>query len=172
MILIKVNVFELEKITNNLIKITSDTDELLNRLKSISSEMQNDVELSTYIQSKKLIDSVLVATDAINRGNDIAQTLKNVMLSVASDYKETEKMNIDALNRMIIVMDAVSSRYNASVTSYNIPHIEHTDLLASQNKVQQLVTDNAEEMQITNIAVITKVVQEEYEVKSVKDMDT
>lgn len=168
--MIRVDIAEIEKLTDILVKIASDSDEVLSRLRQVSNEMLNDVELSSYPQSAIALEAISGALDALNRGNDTLQSLKNTMLPIASIYQENEQKNKDALNRMAALMGSMSVGYNAAIVSDNIAHVEHSDSLTSQSKVQQLVADSVEEMQVTNIAAVTKTVREEYEISSVEEL--
>lgn len=167
--MIKVNIAEIEKITDILVKAASGSDEALSRLRHVSAEMHNDLELPLYTQTDILLEAISTATEALNRGNDTLQSLKNTVLPIANVYRETEQKNKNELSRMLTTMESISVGYNAAITSENIPSIEHTDAIVLQNKVQQLVADSYEEMQVTNIASLTKTVSEEYEVKIVED---
>lgn len=168
--MIKVNIAEIEQITDTLVKAASNSEEVFNRLRLILSEMQDDFELSAYPQTPFVLESVSMAQSALNRGNDTLQSLRNVMQSVADHYQETELKNKAALNRMAATMDRVSVGYHAAVVSDSIAHMEHDDTIVFQNKIQQLVAQSSEEMQLTNIAAITKTVQEEYEIIKIEDL--
>lgn len=167
--MIRVDIAEIEKLTDVLARVASDTDEVLNRLRQISNEMYNDVELPTYPQSAIALEAVSGAVDALNRGNDTLQSLRSAVLPIASTYQETEKKNRDALSRMYAMMDSMGTSYNAAIISDSIVHVEHTDDVAIQGDVQRLVADSVEEMQVANIAAVTKAVKEEYDILKVED---
>lgn len=168
--MIRVDVAEIEKITDILVKLASDSDEVLSRLRQVSNEMYNDIELPAYPQSSVALEAISTAIDALNRANDSVQSLKNTVLPIASIYQENEQKNKDALNRMSALMDNASTGFNAAVVSNGIAHVEHTDSIISQSKVQQLVADSVEEIKVANIAAISKTVSEEYEISAIKDL--
>lgn len=168
--MISVDIAEIEKLTDILVRIASDSDEVLSRLRQVSNEMYNDVELPAYQQSTIALEAISGAIDALNRGNDTLQSLKNTMLPIAGTYQENEQKNKDALNRMVMRMDSVSAGYNTAIVSDSIAHVEHNDNIASQGRVQQLVADSVEEMQVTNIAAVTKTVREEYEISKIEEL--
>lgn len=168
--MIKVDLAEIELLTDLLVKMASDTEESLNKLRQISNEMYNDIELPAYPQTPVALEAVSVAIESLNRGNDTLQSLRNAILPVVSKYQENEKRCSDALMRMTATMDAASVGFNAAVSSTGIIPVEHTDGIVSQEKVQQLVSDSVQEMQITNIAAVSKAVKEEYEVSNVVDL--
>lgn len=168
--MIKVDIAEIEKLTDVLVKIASDSDEVLSKLRQVFNEMHNDIELPSYPQSAIAQEMLSEAINSLNRGNDTLQYLKSTILPIASIYQETEKKNKNALNRMTALMDGVSVGYNEAVVFDSIAYVEHSDSITSQRKVQQLVADSVGEMQATNIAAISKTVSEEYEISAVKDL--
>ena len=166
--MIKVSISEIEKLTDILVRTASSSDEALSRLRFLSAEMHNDIELPLYTQTDILLEAVSMAIETLNRGNDTIQSLKNTVLPIANIYRETEQKNKNELSRMMTTMESLSVGYNAAIASESIPSIEHTDSIVLQNKVQQLVADSYEEMQVTNIASLTKTVSDEYEVKNIE----
>ena len=107
---------------------------------------------------------------ALNKGNDMLQSLKNVMLPVANAYQETERRNEESLKRMTVIMDNMSVGFNAAIVSDGMSYVEQTDLGMAQREVQRLVADNIVELQAANIAVITKNIKEEYQVVKIEDL--
>ena len=168
--MIKVNIAEIEKLTEILVKLASDSDEALSRLRLVSNEMNNDVELPLYPQASVTLEAILTAINSLTRANDTIQSLKNIVLPIAGIYQETEQKNKDALERMLTLMENANVDYNAAIVSDGIAHVEHADNVISQAQVQQLVADSVEEMQVTNIAAISKTLKEEYEISAVKDL--
>lgn len=168
--MIRVDIAEIEILTDLLVKMASDTEEALSKLRQISNEMHNDVELPSYPQTPVTLETVSVAIDSLNRGNDTLQTLKNAMLPVATTYQENEQKSKNALARMTAIMDTAAVGFSAAVSPSGITPVEHTDNAISQGKVEQLVAESVMEMQVTNIAAVSKAVKEEYEVSTVADL--
>lgn len=170
--MITIDIAQIEVLIDLLVKSASDADEVLSRLRSVATEIQNDVELPLYAQADVVLESVALAIQALNRGTDTLLSLKGTMMPVADIYRENEKNNKDALSRMTAYIDSVKTGFSAAISTYTIPQAEHSDSVSSQSKVQQLVADSVSEMQATNIAAITKVVKEEYEAKTIKSLET
>ena len=168
--MIKVDLSEIELLSDLLVRTASDTEEALGKLRQVSREMQEDVELSTYLQAPMALESISGAIAALNRGNDTLQSLKNVLLSVEDTYQETEKKAKNALNRMTVSMDAAGVGYNCAMAPEGIKPPEQSDEITAQEDLQQLVSDNVQQLQAINIAAITKVVTDEYEVSSVAEL--
>lgn len=169
--MIKVNLAEIENLSSALIDSASKTDDSLQKLRFLSNEMVNDTELPMYTQSEAILLAVTSAVNALNRGNDTLLSLKNIILSIPDAYQELEKSHKDALNRMITTMSSLNLNYSSVITSPNTPLVEEDDAIQSQNNVQQLVADSCEDMQITNIAAISKVIEDEYNIQEIKEID-
>ncbi len=168
--MIKADIAEIENLTAVLVKLASDADETSVRLRQLFGEMQEDIVLPLYPQADVALEALSVATEALNRGNDTLQTLKNAMLPIADAYRENEKKNKDALNRMAMRMANLEVGYNAAISSDGVAYTEQEEEEASRQRLRQLVADNLEEMQIANIAAVTKTVKEEYEITEVKPL--
>lgn len=165
-----VNIEEIENLANILSKSSSDADEWLNRLRGLYTEMQNDVEFMVYPQFEKILQNVLVAVEHLNQSNDTLQSLKTIIMHAPDIYRENEKKNKDALDRMTAYLDSVNVDYSTVIFSNIIPQIECTPSVNSQDKVQELVANSVSDMQLTNISAISKTVREEYEVKYTKPL--
>ena len=168
--MIKVDLAEIELLSDLLVKMSSDTEEALNKLRLISNEMHEDLELPSYPQTPMTLEAVSIAIESLNRGNDTLQSLKNAIRPVVSTYQENEQRNKDALARMTAIMDAATVGFDAAVSSAGITPVEQSDSIISQEKIQQMVADSVQDMQITNIAAVSKAVKEEYEVSTVADL--
>lgn len=168
--MINVDIAQIEALTDLLTKSASCADDALNRLRSVSSEMINDTELPMYTQYDVLLETVALATQALNRGTDTLLTLKGAVTPVADIYRDNEKKNKDALSRMTTYVDSVNTSVSAAVFVSTVPDSEHSDAESANKKVQQLVVDSVSQMQATNIAAVAKVVNDEYEVKNINDL--
>ncbi len=167
--MIKVNLAELERLTEVLVKTAWDSEEVSGKLHHILSELQQEVSLTGDLSAEALSDSVSAASASLDRASEMLQSLKGIMLPVADMYRETEQKNKDALNRMAGAMESSGIDFRAAVLSDGLPKEEHTPAGVSQNEVRRLVSDRVEELQVANIAAITGVVQSEYEVKSLRE---
>lgn len=153
---------ELEKIINMLISVSSETDEVLNRLRKTSAEIQSDFDLQTYPQYPYITESVSLGINALNRGNDTLQSLKNVLLYVATEYVDNEKKYKNALARMTALLSGIGANLTSATLSEDIVSVERDTQTDLHAQVVSLVSDSALEMQVANIAAITKKTDEEY----------
>lgn len=171
--MITVDVAQIEVLTDLLIDSTAGADEVLNRLRRVSSEIQSDTELAKYTYADNLTEYVSLAIQELNRVTDILMTLKNAMLPVADIYRENEKKNKNALIRMTAYVDSIKTTLISVISADTVPQTVHSDdALYLQRKVQRLVSDSISEMQVTNIAAITRIIEDEYEVTNVKSLET
>ncbi len=159
--MIKVDIAEIERLADILAKASYSSDDALNRLRHIFSEMENDVELSQYPQATVIKEILLYSIDAFNRGDDMLLSLKDVMAPVAEKYRETEKNNKDALNRMTAIMNTSAETFSSAIASETVINADNIKPISSQSVVQQLVKDSVEEMQASNIAATTKTDEKE-----------
>ena len=164
--MITADIGELEKITTMLISISSDADEVLHRLRKTSAEIQSDLELQTYPQYPQVSEAVSLGVDALNRGNDTLQSLKNALLYVAREYEENEKKYKDSLARMTLVLSGIEANLNSVIAANGI--VEQSEQSALHSLAVSMVSDSALEMQMVNIAALTKKINDEYGIKEVE----
>lgn len=168
--MIKADIAEIEKLAGVLSRAAANSEDVLIRLRQVSGEMHNDAGLSAYPQSVVALEALSMAIDALNRGNDTLQSLRNVIFPVASVYQENEQKNKDKLNRMAAAMEGAGIGFHAAIVSDNIAQVGHSNAINTQNRIQQLTVGGTEEIQVTNIAVVTKAVKEDFEINVVKDL--
>lgn len=168
--MIRVDLAEIEYLTDVLVKMASDAEEALSKMRQISNEMHNDLELPAYPQTPVALESVSLAIESLNRGNDTLQSLRNAILPAVTMYRETEQKNKNALARMTARMDATAVGFSAAVSPSGITPMEHAANAISQSKVEQLVAESILEMQVANIAAVSKAVKEEYQVANIADL--
>ena len=160
---------ELEKLSSMLISISSETDDVLQRLRKMSSEIQSDLDLQTYPQYPLVTEAVSLGVDALNRGNDTLQSLKNVLLYVATEYESNEKKHKNALARMTTILSGINVNLTAATTP-DTASVERDEQTDKHEQVVSLVSDSALEMQMANIAAITKKADGEYGIEKVEAM--
>lgn len=168
--MIGVEISELEKIADILFLMASNTDETLNALRRISAEMQEDLELKVYPQSTNILEEVCFGIESLNRANDTLQSLKHIVLSAVSEYQANEEKNKNTLARMSNCLESLYQGMNVAVTPGEIVHAEIASEAMNQNRVQELVAGSVQEMQIANIAAVSKVLEEEYSIDEVEDI--
>lgn len=170
--MIRVSIAEIEKLTDILKKSASESDEVLNRLRQLSNEMTDDVELAAYFGADGALTALSDAITALNCGNDTLQSLTNVMLPAADMYRDNERKNKEELNKIMGAMNLAGYGYSTAVTSDSMTYVEHSEAEAYQNRVIGLISDYDQKldgMRTTDIAAIAKAVKEEYEIKAVKN---
>lgn len=164
------DVAEIEKISHILSALADRADEALSVLRRTLAEMQNDVEFGMYPQHTTVCNSVSSSIDSLARGNDILQTLKGVLANAVREYEDAEESNVNALNRMADLLSHIQTGMFLSTLPGQIPTVANENQPNSLDRVRGLVSASAAEMQLTNIAVISKVIKEEYGIDQVTDM--
>lgn len=168
--MIYVDIPEIEKLSELLVIIASLSDETLSKLRHIYGEMQSDLELANYPQCPMCLEATALSIDALNRANDMLQSLKGILLSVPGEYEAKEQEHRNMISRMTELLAAYNIDLGAAISPTGVPIEEQSAEQERQAQVQQLVADSAAEMELTNIAAISKVVKEEYDVRKVEDM--
>lgn len=165
-----INISEIELLVDTLSKTASHSDEWLNRLRGLYTEMKNDVELATYPQCDIILQHMHTAITNLEQSNDTLQSLGNALINAPDLYRENEKKIKEVLNCSVTYLDCISAEYNVAISSNTIPIIDCLPNENSNDSVQNLVANSLTEMQMTNISAISKTVKEEYEVKSVQPL--
>lgn len=171
-LLLKIDIRELENIADILIKNSLKTEDALNKLKNIYFEMSEDMELSSYLQSQNIKEAVSLSLESLNKTNDLLEKTKNIVCIMPAIYEEIEQTNKNRLNNLSDNINFVTTELDSIMLDEFMPSIEHNALLHFQNNLQQLVSDNCEEMKIVNFSAVTKLVEEEYGVKKIEILDS
>ena len=161
---------EIERISNTLISVAVRTDEVRNDLRKTLSEVQSDIELSAYPQHAGICESVTLSIEALTAANDILQTLKGILPYIAGEYEANETRNINALSRMTIALSNIHANFSVATSHGQVMTVERTVQTQSSDRLRKLVSESAAEMQITNVAAIGKVINEEYDIEQIEDM--
>lgn len=170
-VLIQVDIAELENLTLSVFRAADQAEDALLRLRNLTAQMREDLELMNYPQSVDAIDCADHAADTLGRATDSLKALRTALQSVPDTYRQQEHSHRNALNRMLGIMDSVSVGYHAAITATNLRPVEHEDPAAPHNNVQQLVAGDAEEMQVANIAAAAKLVKKEYGISHIRVTD-
>lgn len=170
--MIQADIAELEILTLSLCRAANQAEDTLLRLRNLTAEMREDLQLAEFPQAADAIESATLAAAGIQRTTDTLQALRTVMQSVPDTYRQQENAHRNALSRMLSVMENVSTGYTAALDSPNLRPVEHEDPVTSLQNVQQLVAADAEEMQVANIASAAKIIKKEYGISAVSPMDT
>lgn len=169
--MISVDVEELERLSDVFSMIATKSDEALEKLRRISNEMLNDIELLSYPQGNTASEIVSLGLTTFSQANDTVLALRNVLFPLAELYKENEGAFLNAISRMTAIMDSLSVSMDASVVSSDIPNIEISDDMQNHSDIQKLVDESCLEMQVTNISAVNKAIREEYDINEVKPLE-
>lgn len=168
--MIRADMTQIEALTDLLGRVASDGSDALERLRRVSNEMQEDDELALYPQTPVVLETVAQAVTVLTRADDTLQSLHTAMMPVATAYRDAEQRHKDALARMAERMGSLQVGYNAAIVSDKISPVESTQENRAMDTIAQMVADSVEEMQMTNIAAVTRTVREEYAVTAVETM--
>ena len=153
--------YELEEAADILSANVSETEELLLRIKKVSDEICTDPDLMVLPQHEVISQALAECRESVGRFFEMLQDLSRIMLTVPAEYKEDEKAAVDALSRMNAVLSELSACLIASA-SPAVTCVEQSDVYRSHEHLSEMVSGNALEMQITNIAAVTNQIEKEY----------
>ncbi len=151
---------DLELLSDKIVGISSDMDELYIQMKYLYEEMSTNPELPSYPQCNAVLENFATGMDRIFRMNEMLLTLKGVMLSADDEYKAQEQKFCELISGCTAALSALQFELSAAFTDM-LP-VEQNPEVVTQNQVQQLVAQSSSDMQITNIAAVAKMIQEEY----------
>lgn len=166
--LISVDTEELERLSDVFLALGTKSDDSYEKLRKISNEMAYDVDLLSYPQGASATEMVSYAVNSLNQVNGSVQSLKGLLLTLAEFYKDKEKEYSSAISRITAIMDSLNVNVNTAITSPDIAIVEVTDEVDGHSDIQRLVDESAVQMQITNIAAVNKVIEEDYDINDVK----
>ena len=98
--MISVDISAIEELKEVIKKASTDSEETLALLKRTLAEMQDDLELQTYVQATSSEEAVIEAVNTLTRINERISALKNILLSLDEEYGNIEYENINAIERM------------------------------------------------------------------------
>ncbi len=168
--MIRVDMAELEKLSILLTRNASQAEETLCRLRHVSAEMQEDLELALYEPTGAALEAVALAVETLTRCNDTLQSLKGTIALAGERYRELEQQHKNALNRMIVTMNTAATEYQAAMATTVVPQAEHSDAQLASEAVEALVADSAESLQAANVAAIRDTAQHLYPVQDVQEL--
>lgn len=156
--MIVADVQEIERLTDLLFSAASETEDVLLRLRRTAAELQDDPALRQYPQYPAAAEAVSLGIDALHRGNETLQSLKNVLLFAAAEYAENEQKHKEALSAMTARLSAIGRNFHAAATRGETACMLRD---AQTDRVAQAAAPVLEP-QVAVIAAITDRVAEEY----------
>lgn len=164
--MIEVDLVELERLTDTLAAASSSTEDLVGRMHSLGVEMQANPELLTYPQSTPVLEMLSSAETRAVRLSETLITLKTLIAEAVEDYKAQEDEFLKELDGALSSISALSVSIGAAQAAQMLVIETDTETFA-QNRVQELVAQDHAEMEMTSLAAVSKVIEEEYGVTAV-----
>ena len=169
--MIYINTDGLENISDLLVALASQTENEFYRAKAALMELQENTQFQSYPQYVSACETMSHATDELFRLKDTLNTLMNILLSASGDYIQEEKKKVELLRKVTDCLASVSYNLSVAVETSGKAEVEKSDEMLSMDEIQKLVADSNLQMQMTNIAAVSKKVQEEYEVNKITPID-
>ncbi len=163
------DISELEHIADILSVGSNGLDDTLNKAKSAFEEMSVDTEFAGYPQARQCLQMMGEAIQTLSVVNERIRDLKNIMLFVPSDYSDRERECKNELSRMASYLGILNTTATA-VLSPNYPFVTGEKTATDQDELQKMVEGSAEELRITNIAAVSKIIEKDYPVKKIREV--
>lgn len=160
---------ELEYIADILRVGSNGLDDTLNKAKSAFEEMSVDTEFAGYPQAQQCLQKMGEAIQTLSVVNERLCELKNIMLFVPSEYSDREREYKNELSRMTSYLGLLNTTATA-VLSPDYPFVTGEKTVTDQAELQKMVEGSAEELRITNIAAVSKIIEKDYPVKKVREI--
>lgn len=160
--MIKADTPQLERIAQRLALMASNSEDICSLLRRIDAELESDLELAAYPQAAVVCEAVQSAIAALSKADELLQGLKTVLAFAPAEYEDAEKQQIDAISRLTALLSGINMNLVAAETPGKIVVEEQGSYTERDALVACLVADSAAELQITNLAVLSKAVEEEY----------
>ncbi len=167
--MIVADISELEHIADILSVTSSEIDDTLNKAKITFAEMSADLEFAQYIHAQPCIEKVGVAVSALFNVNERISELKSVVFSALSGYSDNERACKNAVSRMTAYLSLLNDTATAAL-SLDCPSVTGLEQSINQDEIQKMICGSAEELQMANIAAVSKIIEKEYPVKQIQVM--
>ena len=168
--MITVDILALEELSDHMVNMASDVDELLSQMQMTCTEIRDNPEMAAYPQYTPVLEALMGCTNTIAQINESVQSLKIILLGSVDEYKENEEGFAKQLDQMLSSLNALHLDFSAAAAAAAMLPIEMDEEIIGQNKLQQLVADSSSDMQLTNLAAVTQVIEEEYGVTNTKSV--
>lgn len=159
----------LEQISADLKKSAEMLEDITGKIMRLAGEMFDDYqikEISGNQDIKRIIVSVNTDTArTADRLYRFSQAVSDALIS----YSGIERKSCEKIERLNCMIDSLSTELDClySVKDAAIPEVSSDE--EAQRNTELLVTGNVQDLQITNIAAISKVINEKYFVSAVKE---
>ncbi len=163
------DISELEHIADILSVTSSEIDDTLNKAKATFAEMSADVEFAQYVHTQPCLEKAGAAISSLFNVNERISELKGIMFSVSGGYSDTERACKNAISRMTAYMSLLNDTATTAL-SLDYPSVTSLEQSTNQDEIQKMISGSAEELQIANIAAVSKIIEKEYPVKQIQVM--
>lgn len=169
-IMIIINTDELENLCLLVHSYASKSEELKMHINRLYNEMLNDDFLSVYLRNDELLAGVATAYKKLERCYDILMKLNAILNQKCEEYKTTEQSfqkKIEALKERADLLRIQTETVMTGTIDIKESSDETVSLIDS---IVKLVSDSETDMELINIAAVSKTVRDEYVIDDVKSV--
>ena len=168
--MISVDFSQIEILCNKISRALSLSDDAYAMLHFLNEEITNDLEMQTYPQYVRVSESVKYSCERLKRINERLQLLSSVLSTLIETFNENETDIQNDISRISILLNSTQTNISLFLDQGDAFLVEQNEQTVSYSKLQQLVSDNVVEMELTNISAITAGIQRQYSVQEIVDL--
>lgn len=159
----------LEQISADLKKSAEMLEDITGKIMRLAGEMFDDFqieEISGNLEIKSIV--VSVNTDTARTADRLYSFSKAVSDALIS-YSEIERKNCEKIERLNCAIDSLGTELNSIYAVKDVPIPEASPDEEIQRNTELLVTGSVQDLQMTNIAAVSKAIKEKYFISAVKE---
>lgn len=159
----------LEQISLDLKKSAEILEDITGQIMRLSDEIFDDFQIEEISGNYEIKSIVVSVNKNTARTADRLYSFSKTVSDALMAYGETERKSCEKIERINCTIDSLGTEFRSlySVKDTAIPEASPDEEI--QRNTEILVTGSVQELQMTNIAAISKVINEKYFVSAVKD---
>lgn len=159
----------LEQISLDLKKSAEILEDITGQIMRLAGEMLDDFQIEEISGNPEIKSMVVSVNNDTARTADRLYSFSQAVSDALISYNEIERKSCEKIERINCTIDSLSAELGSlySVKNTAIPDVSPNEEM--QRNTELLVTGSVQELQMTNIAAISKVINEKYFVSAVKE---
>ena len=167
--MIRINIDELDRLTEVFIRLKSDTDDTLGKTIMLRNEMLDDTVFMTHPKSGDIVAILDWAINSLTGLNDDISSVEFLFHKAKEDFLENEKELIKEISAINNKLDSIRSQLDATISSNQVVVIDRSEEARPVNDVEQLVAESATELELVNISALSQLARREAEAGQIED---
>lgn len=169
--MIRINIDELDRLTEVFIRLKSDTDNTLGKTTMLRNEMLDDSVFMTHPKSGDVVAIMDWAINSLIGLNEDISSVEHLFHKAKEDFLENEKELIKEITAINNKLDSIRSQLDATISSNQVVVIDKSEEDRPINDVEQLVAGSATELELVNISALSQLARQEAEAGQIEDKE-